>query len=68
METPKQNLRSHFKVYSSLVIPAEAGIQTALSIKNNLKKQIKNGICRITVSRVSILRQILGWIKAVFYV
>lgn len=41
-------------------------------VKNNpnrlRKTKHKYGICRITVSRVVILRQILGWIKAVFYV
>jgi hypothetical protein len=41
-------------------------------VKNNpdrlRKAKHEYGICRITVSRVSILRQILGWIKAVFYV
>ncbi len=41
-------------------------------VKNNpnrlRKTKHKYGICRITVSRVHTLRQILGWIKAVFYV
>jgi len=27
-----------------------------------------NGICRLTVSRIDVLRQILGWIKATLYV
>jgi len=41
-------------------------------VKNNpnrlRKTKHKYGICRITISRVDTLRQILGWIKAVFYV
>lgn len=41
-------------------------------VKNNPNRlrrtKHKYGICRITVSRISTLRQILGWIKAIFYV
>ena len=41
-------------------------------VKNNpdrlRKSKHKYGICRITVSRVAILRHILAWIKACFYV
>lgn len=41
-------------------------------VKNNPNRLRKTkheyGICRITISRVATLRQILGWIKAVFYV
>lgn len=41
-------------------------------VKNNPNRLRKTkheyGICRITVSRVKTIRQILGWIKAIFYV
>jgi len=50
----------------------ESQFKKSYIVKNNpgrlRKTKHENGICRITVSRVTILRQILGWIKAVFYV
>lgn len=66
------NEKSAKRYWKEMLDLEETQFKKSYIVKNNPNRFRKTkhtyGICRITVSRIDTLRQILGWIKAVFYV